>query len=101
MTKGSDLLVVAALENEGVEYIFGVPGGENLDVVESLRTSRIKLVLTWHEQSATRLCWLSHWAPRRILGGQLSSKGTQHAKLRPRLKSAPWQPRPVDLMCRR
>jgi acetolactate synthase-1/2/3 large subunit len=35
-TKGSDLLV-AALENEGVERIFGVPGEENLDVVESLR----------------------------------------------------------------
>ena len=35
MTKGSDLLV-AALENEGVEYIFGVPGEENLDVVEVL-----------------------------------------------------------------
>jgi acetolactate synthase-1/2/3 large subunit len=34
--KGSDLLV-AALENEGVERIFGVPGEENLDVVESLR----------------------------------------------------------------
>ena len=31
--KGSDLLV-AALENEGVERIFGVPGEENLDVVE-------------------------------------------------------------------
>jgi acetolactate synthase-1/2/3 large subunit len=51
MTKGSDLLV-AALENEGVEHIFGVPGEENLDVVESLRQSRIKLVLTRHEQSA-------------------------------------------------
>ncbi len=51
MPKGSDLLV-AALENEGVDYIFGVPGEENLDVVESLRTSRIKLVLTRHEQTA-------------------------------------------------
>ena len=51
MTKGSDLLV-AALENEGVEYIFGVPGEENLDVVESLRNSQIELVLTRHEQSA-------------------------------------------------
>jgi acetolactate synthase-1/2/3 large subunit len=51
MTKGSDLLV-RALENEGVEYVFGVPGEENLDVVESLRTSSIKLVLTRHEQSA-------------------------------------------------
>src|SRR5918995_2377934 len=51
MTKGSDLLV-AALENEGVERIFGIPGEENLDVVESLRTSSIELVVTRHEQSA-------------------------------------------------
>src|SRR6478735_1379959 len=51
MTKGSDLLV-AALENEGVERIFGVPGEENLDVVESLRQSGIKLILTRHEQAA-------------------------------------------------
>ena len=51
MTKGSDLLV-AALESEGVDRIFGVPGEENLDVVESLRTSSIELVLTRHEQAA-------------------------------------------------
>jgi acetolactate synthase-1/2/3 large subunit len=51
MPKGSDLLV-AALENEGVDQIFGVPGEENLDVVESLRNSSIKLVLTRHEQGA-------------------------------------------------
>jgi len=51
MAKGSDLLV-AALENEGVEHVFGIPGEENLDVVESLRQSSIKLVLTRHEQAA-------------------------------------------------
>ena len=51
MTKGSDLFV-AALENEGVERIFGVPGEENLDALESLRKSTIDLVLTRHEQSA-------------------------------------------------
>ncbi len=51
MRKGSELLV-AALENEGVDRIFGVPGEENLDVVEALRTSSIQLVLTRHEQSA-------------------------------------------------
>ncbi len=49
--KGSDLLV-AALENEGVERIFGIPGEENLDVVESIRTSSIELVITRHEQAA-------------------------------------------------
>ena len=49
--KGSDLLV-SALENEGVEWIFGIPGEETLDIVESLRRSRIKLVLTRHEQAA-------------------------------------------------
>jgi acetolactate synthase-1/2/3 large subunit len=42
----------SALENEGVEQIFGVPGEENLDVVESLRRSRIKLIVTRHEQAA-------------------------------------------------
>src|ERR671938_702036 len=51
MPKGSDLLV-AALENEGVDRIFGIPGEENLDVVESLRASSIQLVLTRHEQAA-------------------------------------------------
>ncbi len=51
MTKGSDLLV-AALENEGVDRIFGIPGEENLDVVESIRKSSIQLVLTRHEQAA-------------------------------------------------
>ena len=51
MVKASDLLV-AALENEGVERIFGIPGEENLDVVESLRKSSIQLVLTRHEQAA-------------------------------------------------
>jgi acetolactate synthase-1/2/3 large subunit len=45
-------LLVAALENEGVKQIFGVPGEENLDVVEALRRSTIKLVVTRHEQAA-------------------------------------------------
>jgi acetolactate synthase I/II/III large subunit len=49
--KSSDLFV-AALENEGVDRIFGVPGEENLDVVESIRKSSIELVLTRHEQAA-------------------------------------------------
>ncbi len=52
MTKASDLFV-ACLEQEGVEYIFGVPGEENLDVLDSLsRSTRIKLILTRHEQGA-------------------------------------------------
>jgi len=49
--KGSDIFV-RALENEGVEYVFGVPGEENLDLLESLRTSTIKLIVTRHEQVA-------------------------------------------------
>lgn len=49
--KASDLFV-KALENEGVEYIFGIPGEENLDLLESLRKSKIKLILTRHEQAA-------------------------------------------------
>ncbi|MEO1020410.1 MAG: thiamine pyrophosphate-binding protein, partial [Pseudomonadota bacterium] len=49
--KTSDLFV-KALENEGVEYVFGVPGEENLDVIDSIRTSSIQLVITRHEQGA-------------------------------------------------
>ena len=49
--KASDLFI-AALEAEKVEYIFAVPGEENLDLLESLRTSSIELVLTRHEQGA-------------------------------------------------
>ena len=45
-------LFVSALENEGVTQIFGVPGEENLDMVEALRRSSIKLVVTRHEQAA-------------------------------------------------
>ena len=48
---GAELLV-RALQNEGVEHVFGVPGEENLDIVEALRPSSIKLVLTRHEQAA-------------------------------------------------
>lgn len=50
-TKASDLFV-RALEAEGVEHIFAVPGEENLDMVESIRTSSIAMVLTRHEQGA-------------------------------------------------
>jgi len=49
--KASDLFV-KALENEGVEYIFGIPGEENLDLLESLRSSKIRLIITRHEQGA-------------------------------------------------
>lgn len=49
--KASDLFV-RALEAEGVEYVFGIPGEENLDLLESLRESPIKLILTRHEQGA-------------------------------------------------
>ncbi len=49
--KASDLFV-KALEEEGVEYIFGIPGEENLDFLDSLIGSKIKLILTRHEQGA-------------------------------------------------
>ncbi len=50
--KASDLFV-KALEAEGVEYIFGIPGEENLDFLDSLKDSKkIQLILTRHEQAA-------------------------------------------------
>ena len=49
--KVSDLFV-RTLEQNGVEIIYGVPGEENLDFLESLRTSNIELILTRNEQTA-------------------------------------------------
>ncbi|MCA9249503.1 MAG: acetolactate synthase large subunit [Phycisphaerales bacterium] len=50
--KASDLFV-QALEKEGVEYVFGIPGEENLDFLDSLSRSKpIRLILTRHEQAA-------------------------------------------------
>lgn len=49
--KASDLFI-KCLEHEWVEYIFGVPGEENLDFVESLRGSNIRLIVTRNEQTA-------------------------------------------------
>ncbi len=57
--KASDLFI-KALENEGVEYVFGIPGEENLDFLESAHQKKIKLILTRHEQ--VRLLWLQHMA---------------------------------------
>ena len=45
-------LFVKCLENEGVEYIFGVPGEENLDFMDALLDSSIRFVTTRHEQGA-------------------------------------------------
>ena len=45
-------LFIKALENEGVEIIYGVPGEENLDFLEALRKSTIKQILNRHEQGA-------------------------------------------------
>ncbi|MEO8165763.1 MAG: acetolactate synthase large subunit, partial [Betaproteobacteria bacterium] len=45
-------LLVKCLENEGVEYIFGIPGEENIDVMDALLESPIKFVTTHHEQGA-------------------------------------------------
>jgi len=63
--KTSDLFV-KALENEGVEYIFGIPGEENLDFLDSLQHSSIKLILTRHEQGAGFMA--------ATLGGRLTGK---------------------------
>jgi acetolactate synthase-1/2/3 large subunit len=45
-------LLVHCLENEGVEYIFGIPGEENIDILDALLDSRIRFVTTRHEQGA-------------------------------------------------
>jgi acetolactate synthase-1/2/3 large subunit len=49
--KASELFI-RCLENEGVEYVFGIPGEENLDVMDALLDSSIKFITVRHEQGA-------------------------------------------------
>ncbi len=46
-------LIVRCLENEGVNYVFGIPGEENIRLVEALSRSPIRFVLVRHEQGAS------------------------------------------------
>src|SRR5271165_2304267 len=45
-------LVISCLEAEGVEYMFGIPGEENIRLVDATADSRIRFILTRHEQAA-------------------------------------------------
>lgn len=45
-------LLVECLQEEGVEYIFGIPGEENLAVMNAIDQSPIKFITTRHEQGA-------------------------------------------------
>lgn len=45
-------LLVKCLENEGVKYVFGLPGEENMEILESLKRSSIQFITTRHEQGA-------------------------------------------------
>lgn len=45
-------LFIRCLENEGVEYVFGIPGEENLDVMDALQGSSIRFITVRHEQGA-------------------------------------------------
>ncbi|MDT8282342.1 MAG: thiamine pyrophosphate-binding protein, partial [Gammaproteobacteria bacterium] len=51
MTTAAELFV-RCLENEGVDKIFGIPGEENLHVMDALRNSSIKFITVRHEQAA-------------------------------------------------
>ena len=45
-------VLVKCLENEGVEYVFGIPGEENLDMMRALEKSSIRVIVVRHEQGA-------------------------------------------------
>jgi acetolactate synthase I/II/III large subunit len=53
MTEPAAELIVRCLEAEGVEYVFGIPGEENIRFVDALSKSSIRYVLVRHEQGAS------------------------------------------------
>lgn len=42
-------LIAKCLENEGVEYVFGIPGEENIRLVDALNSSSVRYILVLHE----------------------------------------------------
>jgi acetolactate synthase I/II/III large subunit len=46
-------LLVQCLENEGVEYVFGIPGEENIRLIDALQDSHIRFIMVRHEQAAS------------------------------------------------
>ena len=53
MERSTARLLVECLENEGVKYVFGIPGEENIRFVDALQSSSIRFVLVRHEQAAS------------------------------------------------
>jgi acetolactate synthase-1/2/3 large subunit len=53
LSRSTAELIVQCLENEGVTHVFGIPGEENIRLVEALSRSSIRYVLTRHEQGAS------------------------------------------------
>jgi acetolactate synthase I/II/III large subunit len=46
-------LIVKCFENEGVKYVFGIPGEENIHLIDALHNSSIRFILVRHEQAAS------------------------------------------------
>jgi len=53
MSRSVAELIVECLENEGVTHVFGIPGEENIRLIDALSRSSIQYVLTRHEQGAS------------------------------------------------
>jgi len=54
-TKNGAQTLIDGLESQGVEYIFGYPGGANIPIFDAILDSSLKLILTRHEQGATHM----------------------------------------------
>ena len=54
MATGADI-IIESFRREGVEYVFGLPGGAVMPIFDSILDSKIELILTRHEQGATHM----------------------------------------------
>lgn len=89
--KASDLFV-QCLENGGVEYIFGIPGEENTDLIDSLVGSKIEFIVVHHEQAAAFMADVYGRLPREgwCLFGNTRARGDQPAGMRRQKKVPKW-----------
>ena len=103
MLSGAEM-VVRALEDEGIEHIFGYPGGSVLDIYDALfENSKIEHILVRHEQAAVHMAdgyaratgkWVPYWSHQ-----VLAQPTVSRALLLPTWTPSPWLS--CQVRCRR
>ena len=66
-------VLISALAEAGIENVFGLPGGEAVEVLDSIRRSEIDFTLVHHESSAAFMASVICWVRTRLTAPAVTS----------------------------